>query len=223
MVQSLHIEYYVTGWIGHHAGYGQATPTIDPHASLVARMADGDDGAAAALHHACYPPLLRIARLIVRENADAEEVVSDTFAKAWRDSANFDSARSSVAGWLTMMVRSRARDLVRARMRRANAHDRAEACAAFDTTDVNRGGSTEWDAARMLETKELEATLARALSALPARQREAIELVFLESVSHTTAADQLGVPLGTIKTRVRLGLRRMRVVLELSGVTRVVR
>jgi RNA polymerase sigma-70 factor (ECF subfamily) len=184
-------------------------------------MADGDPDAAAALYSACAAPLLRIAYAIVRERADAEEVVSDTFAKAWRDSASFDGARGSVVGWLTMIVRSRSRDYVRARMRRERAHDRAEGLAVVDTTAINVGWSTEWDVARAVETQERDATIERVLLQLPEKQREAIELVFLQSVSHTTAADQLGVPLGTVKTRVRLGLRRMRVLFDDSGVTRL--
>jgi RNA polymerase sigma-70 factor, ECF subfamily len=184
------------------------------YADLVSRMADGDQDAAATLHGACYPWLLRISRSIVREYADAEEVVNDAFGKAWRDSANFDEARGTVSGWLTMIVRSRARDLVRARARRALACDRAEQDAAHDPTAVNMGWSTAWDSARAVESKELETALLRVLQQLPNSQREAIDLVFLQSTSHSLAADQLGVPLGTVKTRVRLGLRRMREALD---------
>ncbi len=184
-------------------------------------MADGDQDAAAALYAACAAPLLRIAYAIVREHADAEEVVSDTFAKAWRDSASFDGARGAVVGWLTMIAQSRARDYVRARMRRERARDRAEVLAAVDATAIDIGWSTAWDVARMVETRELETLLSGALRQLPDTQREVIELVFLQSVSHTTAADQLGVPLGTVKTRVRLGLRRMRVLFDGAGVTRL--
>lgn len=196
-------------------------PAVDPHAPLVSRMANGDHDAAAVLYAACVAALLRIAYAIVCERADAEEVVSDTFAQAWRDSASFDGARGSVVGWLTMIVRSRSRDYVRARMRRERARDRAEALAAVDTTAINLGWSPEWDVVRAVETRELETTLSRALGQLPEKQREVIELVFLQSVSHTTAADQLGVPLGTVKTRVRLGLQRMRVLFDDSGVTRL--
>jgi RNA polymerase sigma-70 factor, ECF subfamily len=158
--------------------------------------------------------LLRIAHSIVREYADAEEVVNDAFGKAWRDSANFDEARGTVSGWLTMIVRSRARDLVRARTRRALACDRAELDAAHDPTAVNMGWSTAWDSARAVESKELETALLRVLQQLPNSQREAIDLVFLQRTSHSFAADQLGVPLGTVQTRVRLGLRRMREALD---------
>ena len=223
MVQNLQIEYRATGWIGHTGRRrtgGQAPLLWNPGAACSHADGHGDQKAAAALHIRLLLAALRIAHLIVRDHADAEEVVNDTFAKAWRDSASFDGTRGSVAGWLTMMVRSRSRDFVRSRMRRERAHDRAEVMAAADSAAITIGWSTAWDVASVIETREREATLSRVLLQLPAKQREVIELVFLGNVSHTTAAEQLGVPLGTVKTRVRLGLRRMRVLFDGSGVTR---
>jgi RNA polymerase sigma-70 factor (ECF subfamily) len=196
-----------------------SVPHLDPHVGVLSRMADGDQDAAAALHAACYGPLLRIACLIVRERSDADEVVNDTFAQAWRDSASFDGTRSSVAGWLTMIVRSRARDCVRARTRRELAQDRLERCTpvCIDGIQGHRSGQ---HALCVVELGERDALLARVLRQLSNEQREAIEMVFLRECPHGTAAERLGVPLGTLKTRVRLGLRRMRVLLDQSGVTR---
>ncbi len=195
------------------------TTVAEPAAVLVEKMADGDHTAAARLHAAFHADLLRVAQSMLRDAADAEEVVSDTFAKAWRESAHFDGARGSVAAWLIMMVRSRSRDVARARRRRERTHDRAEAQSAIDSAAVTMGWSTTWDVAREVESQELRRLLWRALWALPAVQRDAIELVFLQSVPHARAADQLGIPLGTVKTRVRNGLRQMRAVLERAGVT----
>ena len=215
------VDHRVSEWAWPQTDDASEVRAGDPHALLVTQMADGNQGAAAALHDAFFAHLMRIAYRIVRERADAEEVVSDTFAKAWRDSASFDGARGSVTGWLTMMARSRARDLVRVRARRDRAHDRAEAHAAVDSIPVSIGWSTAWDITGRLETEERELALSLALLTLPDKQREAIALVFLQNTSHTIAADQLGVPLGTVKTRVRLGLRRMRTELERAGVTRI--
>ena len=198
---------------------GLIITNADPYAALVENMADGDQNAAAALHEALHDDLLRVAQGMLRERADAEEVVSDTFAKAWRDSARFDGTRGSVIGWLTMMTRSRAHDVARARRRRESAHDRAEASSTADGRAVAMGTSTEWDVARTIASRELSMILGRALRILPSVQRDAIELVFLHGVPHARAADQLGIPLGTVKTRVRNGLRQMRMTLERSGVT----
>jgi RNA polymerase sigma-70 factor, ECF subfamily len=196
---------------------GSDATDVPTHAVLVARMADGDEAAAAALHDECYLLLLRTAYLIVREYADAEEVVSDAFTKAWRDSASFDETRGTVAGWLVMMVKSRARDLVRSRTRRESASDRAELAVASGDSTVSIGWMNSCDVVCGIEASELSAALLRVLHELPTVQREAIDLVFLQSTSHATAADRLGVPLGTVKTRVRLGLRRMRAVLQPTG------
>ncbi len=198
---------------------GLISANADPYAACVEQMADGDENAAAELYQAFHDDLLRIAQAMLRERADAEEVVSDTFAKAWRDSASFDGTRGSVTGWLTMMTRSRAHDVARARRRRESAHDRAEASSTADGRAVAMGASTEWDVARTVESRELSLILRRALRILPLVQRDAIELVFLQGVPHACAADQLGIPLGTVKTRVRNGLRQMRTALERSGVT----
>ena len=195
------------------------TTVVEPSAALVEKMADGDQTAAARLHAAFHADLLRVAQSMLRDAADAEEVVSDTFAKAWRESANFDGTRGSVAAWLIMMVRSRSRDVARARRRRERAHDRAEAESAIDAAAGTMGRSMMWDVALTIESRELSALLWRVLKTLPAVQRDAIELVFLQSVPHARAADLLGIPLGTVKTRVRNGLRQMRVVLERAGVT----
>ncbi len=204
----------------HALDAGVVTEAIhfDPHAELVPRMAAGDERAVGILYETYHASLFRVAQSIVRERADAEEVVNDTFARAWRDAARFDASRGSLARWLTTIVRSRALDLVRTRSRRERAHDRAEQSAAIDLTTVGLGWSTSWDAARHVETQELEMSLTRALHTLPAKQRQVIELAFLDEHSHSSVAELLDVPLGTVKTRARLGLSRMRETLAGSDV-----
>ena len=191
----------------------------DPFAGLVDRMADGEHGAEAALHRALNTHLLRIAFTILRDQADAEEVVSHVFMKAWRDSANFNPRRGTVTGWLTMMVTSRARDAARAQRRSAAAVARATAMNSAEAGTAGVRHQTEDGAARALEVRELRGLLAGALCRLPHEQRKAVEIVFLRGLTHSQAAERFGLPLGTIKTRVRLGLRALRVILESSGFT----
>jgi RNA polymerase sigma-70 factor, ECF subfamily len=196
-------------------GIGTAVPTIlDPDARLVAAMADGSQGALAQLYMVHQPAMHRIAYALVREHADAEEVVSDTFVQAWRESAAFDGKRGCVGAWLTVIVRSRSLDLIRARDRREAARDRATALARADEPVRCHGGANQPDVTVLIEAQERSAALRRVIRELPPPQREAIELVFLTNVPHARAADQLCLPLGTLKTRVRLGLRRMRELLE---------
>ena len=114
-----------------------AMPSSPPHSStadrdLVARAAGGDERAMAGLYDRYGQVLYAVAYRIVGERADAEEVVLDAFAQAWRDAPRFEAARGSVAGWLTMIARSRALDLVRARSRR----DRITTAAASARPDA---------------------------------------------------------------------------------------
>jgi RNA polymerase sigma-70 factor, ECF subfamily len=190
-----------------------AAPGSDLYAALVGAMADGDERAATALQTATIAAMYRIVFVIVREHADVEEVLSDTYLKAWRDSASFDPRRGTVMAWLTTMARSRALDSLRARQRRERAHERAEAAALVDGTPVHMGWSAAWDVTTAVDIAERDQRLTHALDRLPVKQRAAVVMVFLESVSHTAAAHRLGVPLGTVKTRVRLGLRQLRVLL----------
>lgn len=218
MPQKPPVEYYAARRKEQQAPCPTVPAGSDPWALLVAHMADGDQRAAKALFAAWYPELFRVADMIVRNRADAEEVVNDTFGQAWRNSATFDVARGSSAAWLTTMARSRARDLVRARARRDRAREKAEQLAAVEGGVHGSGWPMEHHEVIAVEARELETLLSRALQQLPRKQREALELVFLGGASHTTAADRLGAPLGTVKTRVRLGLRRLRVVLSEAGV-----
>lgn len=221
MSQKPLVEYYVPRPAGQLAARSAVPSSPDVWARLLARMADGDQGAARAFHAAWYPEMVRVAETIVRNDADAEEVVNDAFGQAWRRSADFDCTRGSSAAWLTTIVRSRARDLVRARGRRYRARDRMEQLATADRSVACLIPSGELDVVAALEATELRALLLRALGQLPRKQREALELVYLEGVTHTDAADRLGEPLGTVKTRVRSGLRRLRAVLGAAGATRL--
>jgi RNA polymerase sigma-70 factor (ECF subfamily) len=162
--------------------------------------------------HARYSGILfNLAISVTRDFADAEEVVGDTFAKAWADSAGFDESRGSRLAWLMMLTRSRALDAVRSRTRRQRVLDRAEVEFSVD----DECWLVPAEAAESLEAAELRDVLARALGTLPTTQREVLELAFFHETSHAGVAERLGVPLGTVKTRARLGLRKMRAVLEM--------
>jgi RNA polymerase sigma-70 factor (ECF subfamily) len=180
---------------------------------LLHRMACGDERAVSQLYDAHSPRLFGLAHAIVRERADAEEVVVDAFAKAWHDAARFDAARGSVVGWLTTIVRSRALDLVRARTRRARAHERAGVHAAVDADLDAKGSAARSFATPAMDAEVLSTELARALRTLPDAQRQVVELAFFKGASHSRIAEQLGLPLGTVKTRARMALRTMRAAL----------
>lgn len=151
--------------------------------------------------------LFAVAYRIVGQRADAEEVVIEAFAQVWREASRFEPTRGSVAGWLTMIARSRALDMVRARARR----ERITASAAADRPDISPAMS-EWrpDALIALDDAERRARVREALDTLSPPQRQAIELAYFEGLSQSEIAERLQQPLGTVKTRVRLGMQKLR-------------
>ena len=189
-----------------------AMPSSPPHSStadrdLVVRAAGGDERAMAGLYDRYGQVLYAVAYRIVGERADAEEAVLEAFAQAWRDAPRFEAARGSVAGWLTMIARSRALDLIRARARR----ERITASAAADRPEappaMGRPGS---DPATVYDHTERRRQVEIALDSLSPPQRQAIELAYFEGLTQTEIAQRLQEPLGTIKTRVRLGMEKLR-------------
>lgn len=190
-------------------GHGAAPAVPDAAAvdqALVAAMARGDDSAATQLYDRYSALVYGLALRVTGNPADAEEVVIETFAQAWREAGRFDGSKGSVAAWLTMMSRSRALDTVRARQRRANATE-----SAGRETDVPVAMSQAVPAADVqLVDSERATAVTVALQALPVPQRRAIELAFFDGLTHPEVAERLREPLGTVKTRIRLGLHKLR-------------
>ena len=186
-----------------------------PDSQLVSRMAVGEDAALGDLYDRYGRTVYALALAIVREPADAEEVVVDAFGQAWRSAASFDAARGSVGAWLATIARTRALDTVRARGRRARAHERAallsdEGVAA----PIAAAGS---DPSRAVERGEARRLVSLALAALSGPQRIAIELAYFEGLSQSEIAERLSEPLGTIKTRIRSGMEKLRSLLGPLG------
>jgi RNA polymerase sigma-70 factor, ECF subfamily len=174
---------------------------------LVARAARGDERAIGQLYDRYGGVLYAVAYRIVGQRADAEEVVLEAFAQAWRDAARFETARGSVAGWLTMIARSRALDLARSRSRR----ERITASAAADRPNTSPAmGEFRPDPAKALDHEERRRQVRQALETLSPPQRQAIELAYFEGLSQSEIAERLQEPLGTVKTRVRLGMQKLR-------------
>jgi RNA polymerase sigma-70 factor, ECF subfamily len=182
-------------------------PTTVADHELIARVSSGDERAMASLYDRYGGVLYAVAYRIVGQRADAEEVVVEAFAQAWRDAPRFEAARGSVAGWLTMIARSRALDLVRARGRR----ERMTASAAAEQPEASPAmGDWRQDPAVAVDEVERRARVREALASLSPPQREAIELAYFSGLSQAEIAERLQEPLGTIKTRVRLGMQKLR-------------
>ncbi|MEP7324422.1 MAG: sigma-70 family RNA polymerase sigma factor [Gemmatimonadota bacterium] len=178
---------------------------------LIQRIASGDERAVGELYDRYGAVLYAVTFRILGERADAEEVVMETFAQVWREATRFDTERGSVPAWLTMMARSRALDQVRSRDRRERL---ATSAAREDDSRAPAMGTWGKDPTREAEQNERKRKVVDAMAALSQPQREAIELAYYEGLSQSEIAERLKEPLGTIKTRVRLGMMKLRDVLR---------
>ena len=183
---------------------------MTPDHALVQRMAAGDERALGELYDRHGRAAYALACAIVGERADADEVVVDVFGQAWRAAAQFEPARGSVGGWLATIARTRALDLVRARGRRSRALDRAALLSDGGFAAPVKAGEA---ADRDTERAEARHLVTRALAGLPSPQRRAIELAYFGGLSQSEIATQLGEPLGTVKTRIRDGMAKLRTLL----------
>ena len=172
--------------------------------ALVARMAQGEEDAVGDLYDRYAAPLFGLAVRVVGERADAEEVVMEAFTQAWRTARGYNEQRGSVGAWLTMMVRSRALDLGRSRQRRERMTTRG---APEETAGISLRRD---DPSRSVEMSEQRRNVEEALKALPLMQRTAIELAYYDGLTHSEIATRLETPLGTVKTRIRDGMRKLR-------------
>jgi RNA polymerase sigma-70 factor, ECF subfamily len=163
--------------------------------ALLQRLADGDVDALGEVYDRYAPIVNGLALRILRDTGDAEDVVQDVFVQVWRESARYDRGRGSPQSWICMMARSRALDRLRRRRARheeAGTEDAPEAAASPTSEPVLAG------------------TMEKALGTLPAEQRQPLELAYFEGLTQVEIAARLREPLGTIKTRMRTALMRLR-------------
>lgn len=184
-----------------------------PDRALVERMEAGDERALGELYDRHGRVAYALAYAIVGERADADEVVADAFGQAWRTAAQFDPSRGSVPAWLATITRTRALDLLRARGRRARALDRAARISPQGGGLAAPLGSAGEAPDRGTERDELRRLVEGSLAELPEPQRRVIELAYFGGLSQSEIAAELGEPLGTVKTRMRAGMEKLRVVL----------
>jgi RNA polymerase sigma-70 factor (ECF subfamily) len=166
---------------------------------LISLVAGGDGPALMALYDRYNRPAFGLAFRVLGDAATAEEVVQDAFLALWRNARSFDTGRGGVKTWLMTIVHNRAIDRLRAAGARANTVELEVADYAGVTSDP-------WDDV----TDRLDgAGVREAVAELPADQRTAIELAYFQGLTHQEIAARIDAPLGTVKGRLRLGLRKL--------------
>jgi RNA polymerase sigma-70 factor, ECF subfamily len=173
--------------------------------TLVRRIQERDQQALRLLYDRLSPLIYTLIVRIMDDSAEAEEVLAETFWQVWDGAASYDAGRGSVEGWIITLARSRALDRLRVRQRQEATR------AAYETThSLSTPSYTPEMTALQSEQSRAVVT---ALNTLPAEQRLAIEMAYYQGLSQAEIAQRLAEPLGTIKTRLRLGLVRLRTVL----------
>lgn len=181
-----------------------AVRSFEPHqeAYLLGRIAAGDREAFAQLFDQHAPTVLGLLTRLLRDRGRAEEVLQETFLQVWQQAGRYRSALASPRSWILMMARSRALDGIRARQSRER---REETVERWQGVRVEAPVGT-----RELEEAEHRERVAAALEVLPAEQRQCIELAFYDGLTHSEIAQRLAAPLGTVKSRILLGMNKLR-------------
>ena len=187
-----------------------ARMTIENHDAqlivLLDRIGQQDEAALKALYDQCAPKLLGLALRVVRQREWAEDVLQEAFLTVWRSAGDYRASLSPPLAWLGLIVRSRGLDLLRRR-----AADRSHVTQELDDvlTDTLEGDSPNpMDTA---QASEQAWALHQCLGRLDNKQREVVSLAYVRDLSHSELAEQLSLPLGTVKTWIRRGLDQLRI------------
>ncbi|HEY4268927.1 MAG TPA: sigma-70 family RNA polymerase sigma factor [Galbitalea sp.] len=174
---------------------------IDIEASLLARTALGDSVAFGELYDRMFPRVLGLATRVLRDSGYAEEVAQEVFLEVWQQAFRFDAGKGSAVGWVLRKAHGRAVDRVRA-------------SSARTARDLKMGirdlVEPSEDVAEVVELRIDSQRVDEALRKLPDSQRQAVTLAHLSGYSHSEVSQILRIPVGTVKTRIRAGIGRLR-------------
>jgi RNA polymerase sigma-70 factor (ECF subfamily) len=182
----------------------EAAPQPSPDTELLHAIARGDEAALAALYDRYNSILLGLLLRILHSRVEAEDVLQEVFLQIWQRAANFDETRGRGFTWIVTLARSRAID----RLRSLQSRQRADDTALRETPEQVGDAS---DDAYHAEQREIVRT---ALAEIPEEQRRALLLAYFEGLTQSEIATKLGQPLGTVKTRMRSGMMKLRELLS---------
>jgi RNA polymerase sigma-70 factor (ECF subfamily) len=168
---------------------------------LLALVALGDKAAFARLYDATAPRLFGLARRLLIDSAQAEEVTQEVYLEIWQSATRYEAARGSAMAWMLTLAHRRAVDRIRS----------AQSSRNRDTKIGIRDFDREYDhVAETVEVRIESERVKRALEKLTELQRQAVTLAYFKGLSHSEVAAMLHVPIGTVKTRLRDGMIRLR-------------
>lgn len=173
---------------------------------LLAAMAEGDPQALSELYDRFSANLLALARRVLHSTEDAEEVLQEVFIHAWNRADRYDPARSSVSTWLVLITRSRAIDRLRSR----KVGDRTTAALQQETLHDH----TSPEGVGNVLAHERRERVREEMTRLPPEQREVLDLAFYGGMTQSEIAESTGIPLGTVKTRTLLAMKKLRKALD---------
>ena len=204
-------EYLPGGSSSGAAAHLDAITPLSGMAALVEQMAQGRQDALARLYDETSSMLNGLLLRILERPEDAEEVLLDVYMKAWKYAARYTDKRGSVQSWLMIMARNAAID----RIRQKRAQPKT---LAFEPESTPEPESTDASPEEQTAERERRRRVQLVLNELPPEQREVVELAFFGGLTHAELADRLCEPLGTIKSRIRMGLMRLRGLIEEPGI-----
>jgi RNA polymerase sigma-70 factor, ECF subfamily len=168
--------------------------------ALVQSIAEGDQRALHALYERAHRIVFTLIMRITCNRETAAELTLDVFYDIWRRASRYDAENGTVLGWIANQARSRAIDRLRFEQRKKRVDSDPDALLMIDTPDYRS----------LLEVKEQSRALRSALAVLTPEERQAIEVAFFSELTHAETAVRLNQPLGTVKTRIRSGLHKLR-------------
>ncbi len=189
------------------------SPTADDQ--LVSRIAGGDAAALEALYDRYVRQCFGLALRMVKEPALAEEVVQEVFLKLWSRPDSYSSQKGAFVSWLLSLVHHRCVDELRKRSRTEVALDNEQPLSVINTKP-----DPQPDPSEQVWVMEQQRVVRQALVQLPENQRQVLELAYFGGLSQSQIAESLSQPLGTVKTRMRMGLQNLRQLLESHKILR---
>jgi RNA polymerase sigma-70 factor (ECF subfamily) len=173
---------------------------------LIKGIAEGDQSAMATLYDSTSKLVFGLVLRILQDRETAEEVLLDVYTQVWRQATSYDAQRGTPLAWLMTIARSRALDRLRSGWQERQRKEPLDA--------VSEARDLASNPEEMTVSAERQRLVRQALGMLSPEQREVIELAYYSGLSHSEIAAQLGQPLGTVKTRTRLGLMKLREALK---------